>query len=217
VIRFSTFRQTLRVSALFMLGALPLAAQDQDPFLRLDPKNRGAVDAMIDSAKYLGLPSATLRSLVYEGVSKKAPNDRIVTSVREQFGRLKVAQTVLGAVGDEELAAAAAVLKAGAKPAQLQQFRTRQKGRTLLEAFTDWADLISRGVPSEDASNAIGKLWQDGADDATFHRLWNDVQADISQGLNPGAALQNRIREAPGRAPVKPTQPEGQKENQSSR
>ena len=71
-----------------------------------------------------------------------------------------------------------------------------------------WADLISRGVPGEDASTAIAKLWQDGADDVTFHRLWNDVQADISQGLNPGAALSNRIRESPTRAPPKPA-PEG--------
>jgi hypothetical protein len=111
-------------------------------------------------------------------------------------------------VGDEELAAAAAVLDAGAKPAQLQIFKPRQKGRSDLQAFTVWADLISRGVPGEDASTAITKLWQDGADDMTFHRLWNDVQADISQGLNPGAALQNRIRETPGRVTPKPT-PEG--------
>jgi hypothetical protein len=73
-------------------------------------------------------------------------------------------------------------------------------------------DRFSRSkVPSEDAFSAITKLWQDGADDETFYSLWTNVQADISQGLNPGTALQNRIREAPGRATqsgtVKP--PEG--------
>jgi hypothetical protein len=40
--------------------------------------------------------------------------------------------------------------------------------------------------------------------------LWNAVQTDIIKGLNPGAALQNRIREAPGRpASNKATPPEG--------
>jgi hypothetical protein len=72
---------------------------------------------------------------------------------------------------------------------------------------------MARGVPTEDASSAISKLWQDGADDATFVSLWNNVQSDILRGLNPGTALQNRIREAPssGRAPPSKGQPpEGQ-------
>jgi cold shock CspA family protein len=121
-------------------------------------------------------------------------------------------------VSEEELAAAAAVLEAGAKPSQLAAFRVRQKGRSDLEAFTDWADLLTRGVPRDDASSAITKLWQDGADDATFHNLWRSVQTDILQGLNPGTALQNRVRETPGGpAARKITPPEGQQENQSSR
>jgi hypothetical protein len=69
-----------------------------------------------------------------------------------------------------------------------------------LEAFVVWADFLQRTVPNEEAFTAISKLWQDGADDDTFHSLWTNVQSDISQGLNPGTALQNRIREAPGRA-----------------
>ena len=110
--------------------------------------------------------------------------------------------------------AAAAVLEAGAKPAQLAVFRVRHKDRNDLAAFTYWADLITRGVPSEDASSAITKLWQDGADDVTFYSLWKSVQSDILQGLNPGAALQNRIRESPGRGPTSKTPPEGPQESE---
>jgi hypothetical protein len=116
----------------------------------------------------------------------------------------------LGPVDDEELSAGAQVLYAGAKPAQLATFRARKKGRSDLEAFVVWADFLKRAVPNEEAFTAISKLWQDGADDDTFHSLWTNVQSDISQGLNPGTALQNRIRETPGRASpstVKP--PEG--------
>jgi len=102
------------------------------------------------------------------------------------------------------------VLAAGAKPPQLAAFKPRQKGRNDLDALTVWADLLNRAVPGEEASSAIIKLWQDGADGAVFRRLWNDVQADISQGSNPGQALQARVREAPTRPTPKPvTPPEG--------
>jgi hypothetical protein len=197
--------------------ATPVAAQDLDPLLRLDTSSKSAIEAMIDSAANLGLPSSALRLLALEGVVKtRGDGRRIVTAVREQLTRFKTAKSVLGDVPDQEIVAAADVLKAGAKPTQLQVFLDRRHGRTDLEALTVWTDLISRGVPSEDAFSAIGKLWKDGADDATFRSLWKDVQSDISLGLNPGAALQNRIREAPGRAPSKPTPPEEQRENPSS-
>jgi hypothetical protein len=109
------------------------------------------------------------------------------------------------------------VLKAGGKPEQLAEFRLRQRGRSDIAALTIWADFIGRGVPRDEAFSAINKLWHDGADDATFNTLFRNVQADILQGLNPGAALQNRIREGPMRGPtgaVKP--PESPQENQSS-
>lgn len=200
-----------------VIGALPAAAQDTDPCFRLDANTKFTIEAILDSAKNLKLPWMPLRSQVCEGIVKtKGDGRRIVVAVRDHFSRLKLAQTTLGPVGDDELEAAATVLRF-AKPAQVAAFRERQKERSNLEALTVWTDLINRGVPGEDAFAAISKLWRDGADDATFRSLWKDVQADISQGLNPGAALQNRVREAPGRAPNKPTQPEGEKENQSSR
>jgi hypothetical protein len=203
--------------------AAPLAAQYADPFAaalaRLDQNSKFAIEVVMDSARSLGLPDLPLRSRVLEGVQKKASAQLIVESVRRKFGFLRTARTMLGQVSNEELDAASAVLEAGGKAGQLQSFKTRQKGREALEAFTIWADLITRGVPGEEASSAITKLWQDGADDATFRSLWNNVQADISQGLNPGAALQNRIRETPARTATPQGQgkpPEGQ-EIKSSR
>src|SRR5262249_34001575 len=160
-----------------------------DPLARLDQPSRYSVQLLIDSAEASSLPSRSLLSVAQQGIAFKADGRRIVDAVRNQLKNLRTARTTLGSVSDEELEAAAAVLQAGAKPAQLSAFRSRQKGRSDLEAFVVWADLITRGVSSEDASSAITKLWQDGADDALFHSLWTDVQADISLGLNPGAAL----------------------------
>jgi len=193
----------LRAAVLLLISALPATAQD-DRFLKLDQNSRYVIDMLMDSARTLGLPAEPLRSLTLQGIQKKIDNRKIVEAVRAKFARLKTAHSILGAVGDQELDAASAVLEAGAKPAQLAAFKPRQKGRNDLEAFTVWADLLYRGVPGDETSSAITKLWQDGADEATFRRLWKDVQADISQGLNPGAALQNRIREAPIRPTQKP-------------
>jgi hypothetical protein len=197
----------LLAGALLFVCAHPSVAQEPDPLLRLDPNSRFAVELMIDSASAAQLPTHPLLSRALEGINRRVDGKKIVDAVRKELGYLRTARSVLGGVPDDELIAAAAVVEAGGKPAQLTVFRARHKDRSDLAAFTYWADLITRGVPSEDASSAITKLWQDGADDATFFSLWKSVQADILQGLNPGAALQNRVRETPGRAPNSKTAP----------
>lgn len=210
---------TLRAVALVLGAALTVHAQDTetDRLLKLDANSRFTVRLLMDSAAMAGLPSSALRSIAFEGISKKADSKAIVGAVRQELADLRVARGTLGPVDSVELMAAAALLHAGAKPAQLEKFRIRQRGRSDLQAFTIWADLIYRGVPGEDASSAITKLWDDGADDATFVSLWNNVQSDILRGLNPGAALQARIRETPGRPPTtKGPPPEGQQENARS-
>ena len=198
-----------RVGVLMFASALPLVAQDVDPLVKLETRDRFAIDLMIDSANMAGLPSNPLRQMALLGLAKRADGRKIVEAVRKQLNLLRTAREVLGAVDDQELTAGASVLSAGAKPAQLATFRPRRKGRNDLQAFVVWTDFLERKVPNDDAFSAITKLWQDGADDATFYSLWTNVQADISQGLNPGTALQNRIRETPGRPtplPVKPPQ-----------
>jgi hypothetical protein len=213
------FARCVAAAAFAFAVAAPLRAQDTEPdrLARLDVGSRYAIDLLVDSANTEGLPARALRSKAYEGLAKKADGRQIVAAVRRELIALRIARVQLGDVDDDELMAAAAVVEAGAKPAQLSVFRNRAKGRSDLEAFTIWASLMARGVPTEDASSAISKLWQDGADDATFESLWNNVQSDILRGLNPGTALQNRIRETPGRAPPgKGTPPEGQQESERS-
>ncbi len=211
------FRTTNVAAALALAVAAPTLLRGQsaepDRISRLDVGSSYAITLLIDSANTEGLPGRMLRLKAYEGIAKKADGRQIVAAVRRELIALRVARAQLGDVDDDELAAAAAVVEAGAKPTQLTVFRARIKNRSDLQAFTTWASLMARGVPTEDASSAISKLWQDGADDATFVSLWNNVQSDILRGLNPGTALQNRIREAPssGRAPPSKGQPpEGQ-------
>lgn len=190
----------------FLLLSAP-AASAQDPIFKLDASSRSVLDLVMDSAMAAGLPNRSILSRALEGIAKKADNRRIVDAVRRRLISLRTARARLGDVNDDELEAAASVLEAGAKPEELERFRSRPQGRTELEAFTVWADFLARGVPRADAFSAINKLWLDGADEATFHSLWNNVQTDILQGLSPGIALQNRIRETPQRAPTSAGKP----------
>ena len=192
----------LALGAYLLLSAPSASAQD--PIFKLDAASRNVVDLVMDSAVASGLPARSILSRALEGIAKKVDNRRIVEAVRRRLVSLRTARVRLGNVNDDELEAAASVLEAGAKPEELDRFRARPPGRhTQLEAFTVWADFLTRGVPKDEAFSAINKLWQDGADDATFHSLWNNVQADILQGLSPGTALQNRIRASasPGKPP----------------
>lgn len=216
--RRTSMRSTLLgAAALFLMGALPAVAQDTDPLAKLDPNSRYQVESIIDSAESAGIPTHPLLLKAMQGLAKHADFRKIVVEVRKKFGYLKTAHSALGAVDENELDAAAGVLEAGGKPDQISEFRIRQKNRSDLMAFAIWADFIGRGVPRDEAFTAINKLWRDGADDATFNSLWNNVSADILKGLNPGAALQNRIREGPMRGPAGAVKtPETPQENQSS-
>jgi len=191
--------------------------EQQDRMAKLDIKTRGAVELLVDSAVAEGLPTQPLRSIALLGITRKADGKQIIAAVHRKLIALRTARVVLGRVDTLELDAASSVLIAGAKPNQLETFKNRPRGRSDLSAFIVWADLIGRGVPGEDASSAIARLWEEGADDATFQSLWNNVQSDILRGLNPGTALQNRIREAPGRPPTTkgPQTPEGQENARS--
>jgi len=201
--------------ALAVAGPTLLRGQEPEPdrLAKLDISSHYAINVLMDSANVEGLPAKALRSKAYEGIAKKADGRQIVAAVRRELIALRVARVQLGDVDDEELMAAADVVQAGGKPAQLSAFKPRIKNRSDLQALTIWASLMARGVPTEDASSAISKLWQDGADDATFQSLWNNVQSDILRGLNPGTAFQNRIREAPAPSRTPPSKgqpPEGQ-------
>lgn len=182
---------------------VPLTAQEIDPLSRLDPNSRYAIELVLDSAHTLGIPNHPLMSKTLEGIAKHQDGRRIIAAVRSLFTSLKEARVVLGpTLNEAEWTAAASVLQAGVPAGVLAKFRpTRQSKQQLSMPFVVLADLITRGVPIDTASSAIVQLWQRGAADGDFIGLWKAVDQDILSGENPGAALQQRIRESIGRIP----------------
>jgi hypothetical protein len=114
---------------------------------------------------------------------------------------------VLGPLTDTEIETGASALTAGVRPEDLGLFRPTAPGRSPTRALVYLTDLISvrHGVPREDAVAAFAKLWKDGAGDSDFDGLWHGIDQDILSGVNPKAALQNRVRSLPARSIRPPT------------
>jgi hypothetical protein len=189
-------------ASIMAVAAHPLAliAQDPDPLSRLDPNTRFTVELIVDSARVAGVPTRPLILKALEGSAKHADNRHIVAAVRSYFhAELDVRVALGSALDDSEWAAAVSALQAGVPLEALAKFRGDRARKPLTRALVVLTDLIQRGVPVGEASSAITQLWQRGGADGDFYGLWKNVEQDILSGQNPGTALQQRIREYPGR------------------
>jgi hypothetical protein len=191
-------------------GAQAVAApgRDFDPGSYLDATSRYAIDLVIDSARVAGLPVAPLESKAREGIAKRVDGRRIVVAVRGVFHSLRDARAALGAgASPDELEAAAGVLRVGVPAAEVARLSHSRHEKQLTVPLVVLADLVTRGVPRDTASQTILQLWQHGAADEDFLGLWRGVERDIVSGTAPGAALLNRAREIPSRGPPPATPP----------
>jgi hypothetical protein len=115
------------------------------------------------------------------------------------------AHKALGTVASaDEIKAAASAMHAGVPAVELGKMK-KQSGlrRSLTLPFTVLADIVSRGVPVETASNAIRSLVGAGARDADINTFQRSVKSDIEQGAPPGAAAETRAKAA-SPAPARP-------------
>lgn len=191
---------------LLALAPLALAQESSprgrglDPLGRLDPSTRYAVEVILDSARVAGLPTAVIESKALEGISKRADGRRILVEVRKVFRNLREARTALGPKATpDELKAGAGALSVGITTAELAQLARTRHEKPLTFPLVVLADLVTRGVPRDTASQTILQLWQRGAADEDFLGLWRGVERDIVSGTDPGVALLNRAREIPSR------------------
>jgi hypothetical protein len=200
--------QSLLVLLMGTVGVRTGLAQDSDPFARLDPTVRYAVALMLDSAGQAGLPTAPIESKVLEGLSKRVHSRRILAAAKVVFESLREARLALGTTAtSDELSAGAGALRVGVAPAELANLARGKREKQLTVPLVVLADLVTRGVPHDTASQTIFQLWQRGAGDEDFYGLWRGVERDIVSGTAPGVALLARAREIPTRAPTPGTPP----------
>jgi hypothetical protein len=131
-----------------------------------------------------------------------------VAQVRLVFRSLRDARAALGpSVTLDELKAASGALQVGITTAELGHLARTRHEKQLTVPLVVLADLVTRGVPRDTASQTIFQLWQRGAADDDFLGLWRGVERDIVSGTAPGVALLNRAREIPSRGPPQAAPP----------
>lgn len=184
-------------------------ADDPIAGAHLDAASHAAIVRVLDSARADGLPLDPLVSKVLEGSAKGAPGARIVPVVRALYHGLGDARAALGAGStDAELVAGAAALQAGLRPGVLADLRRARGTRAVAAPLVVLADLVTRGVPTAAASDAVLRLARANAADASFATLRRDVERDIAAGAAPATAAALRAGSLAPPLPVSPNAPE---------
>jgi hypothetical protein len=201
------------LAAALLVVALPLRAQQTSDRLpdRLEPATRTTILRLADSLRSAGLPDAPLYSKAAEGVLKGADDARILGAVRSLARELGEAREALGSEASEaEIVAGASALHAGVPATDLRRMRDRRprgSSKSLAVPLTVLADMITRGVPPNDAAASVNALLARRVDDAEFQALRVGIEHDISAGRAPGAAAQAWTQRVLRGAP--PTSPPG--------
>ena len=184
------------LAAAMIVAASTASAQDIRLRNRLDAATATRVGAIIDSARFDGLPTRPLTSKALEGASKGAPGPRIVAAVSRLAGELRTARDVLGPASESELDAAASALILGVRPADLAAVRVARSGERLTVPLAVLADLVAYGVPPEAATEAVVRLAEGAGEDEALLDFRRDVERDIALGAPPAAAAAVRLNSA---------------------
>jgi hypothetical protein len=193
-------------SVVAVLALTAVDAEAQDARLgRLDRRVKTEVEALVDSARRLGIPTEPVIDKALEGAAKRAPSERILVVVRSRFHELIGAHAALGSGAMEpEIIAAADALHAGASTQAISTLRRQRPSVPLTIPLAVLADLIARGVPADTASAGVLALAARQATDAQFAALRTDIEGDIAKGAPPAIAASVRTRGLPpgARIPV---------------
>lgn len=149
--------------------------------------------AVIEQARKDGLPTEPLVLLALEGASKRAPGALIVGAVRRWAADLKRARDVLGpAFSEKDVVAGASALRAGVKPAELERLREAKSGVRLASSLDVLSFLVSKGVPADTIAPVIVRLVLASATDDQLASLQQDIERDISGGIEASVAASLR-------------------------
>ncbi len=177
---------TRLIGALIVLVvACSARLEAQDPRLRsrLDAVTVRAVDQLTDSARRIGLPTEPLIQKALEGQTKGATGDRIAAAVAALLGDLARARRGLGGgASAEELQAGVLWLRSGGSEAHLAQVHRSAGGRGVAVPVAVAAELLGKGWPPDEATDALGRLFSARLSDAGFLSLRDQVAAAVRDG-----------------------------------
>ena len=190
-----------------MAGAAALAvtassarAQGSDPRLarKLDAQTLVAVEAVIDSARALGLPTEPLADRAFEYAAKGRPGASIVAAVRTRAVQLGTAKRALATTSDREVIAGADALANNVPESTLAELRRARTTAELTIPLSVLADLVARGAQIDTASAVVIALVGTNMRDGDMIKFRQTVERDIALGTLPAAAALTRGEAALG-------------------
>ena len=130
------------------------------------------LDALVDSAASLGLPTEPLVLRALEGGAKGVPADRIQTSLSRLLGSLGRARDALGAnTSASDLTTAASALQTGLEPTRLVELRSLRGDRSLTVPLGAYLDLVARGAVAERAWQRVVDLARRSSADREYEQI----------------------------------------------
>jgi len=192
---FTTMRTTLYVLAAALIP-LSVAAQ-QDPVARLrevlPPELAEQVIARVEDARAMELPTQAVANLALEGVAKARGAEEVLLAVDllvADMGRAREAlQSSDRALGAGEIEAATSALRMGVDGADVAELaRSGPAGRSLAVPLLVMGGLAQRGLPSDQALEAVRERLAARAPDAELLSTFGGPGRGLGRGLAPGGA-----------------------------
>lgn len=189
-----SWRSATSASALLLATLLtpPLGAQAAQSDADRTAQQR--IDVLVRDFDRRGLPTDLLRAKVAEGTAKGASQPRIADAVALLASRVdSVARLLAPAVTAQELHAGAEALAAGVPGPALRTIRLAAGRRSAEPYFLFVIRLVRRGVTQDQAVRAARALIDRQVASQTLLALADDLARDVSSGVSPDAALNDRM------------------------
>jgi hypothetical protein len=155
---------------------------------RFDSLTASQLSAIFDSAAAKGLPTKPLINLSLEGAARRVPGSRIVAVVRTHAAAMSDAREALGASSSAaELTAGASALRSGVDTRTLAAVRASRPNGSVEVPLVVLTDIVSRGVPSATARDAVSALARLPKSDEALMGLQSTVAKNSVRG--PGMAV----------------------------
>lgn len=160
-----------------------------------DPQTVPELKAEFDRAVKLGVPTSPLVEKAREGYVKQASPKMIREALHGLTDRMVRAQAALQPVHSVgEVTAGAFALSIDIPERVLRNLRKEQKTRSIEVPLAVLANLVSRGVPLQQAAAQVNSLMSRNATESQMIALASLVESDIASGLAPSTALDVRSR-----------------------
>lgn len=190
-----TWRPSLRTLTLLVtILAAPPSLQAQAGSTDADRMAQQRIDVLVRDFDRRGLPTELLRAKVAEGTAKGATQPRIADAVALLAMRVdSVARLLAPTVTAPELHAGAEALAAGVPGPALRTLRLAAGRRSAEPYFLFVIRLVRRGVTQDQAVRAARALIDRQVASQTLLALADDLARDVSSGVSPDAALNERM------------------------